>query len=171
MNFQKWKPVHSHHLHEHNLLLLLSNVKQNHAREAKLRAAQSIVKTPGPNLEVMLQPRRKNKIISGNHWPFGWSWVTHLESLNGGFGMSVNIIYFTLFCEDGGWKRLSNMPKVTQLVQKQSLEKTLEVLNPTQLNIHSTETQVSQGNMKTKFSLQAKWAPWSHKGAGWMPTS
>ena len=48
------------------------------------------------------------------------------------------------------------MPKVTQLVQKQSLEKTLEVLNPTQLNIHSTETQVSQGNMKTKFSLQAK---------------
>lgn len=48
------------------------------------------------------------------------------------------------------------LPKVTQLVQGQSLEKTLHLLNPTQFNILSTETQVPQGHMEPKFSLQAQ---------------
>lgn len=34
--------AHSHHLCEHNLLLLPSKVKQNHAGKAKPRATQSI---------------------------------------------------------------------------------------------------------------------------------
>lgn len=98
MNFQKWKTVHSHNLHEYNLLLLPSNVKQNHAKEAKLRAAQSIVKTPGPRPWGYTTATEKELgAASGNHWPSRHSWVTHLKSLNDGCGISIDIIYFNSF--------------------------------------------------------------------------
>lgn len=51
---------------------------------------------------------------------------------------------------------MRNLPKVTHLVQVQRLDKTIDLLNPTQFNIYSKETQVPQRRMGPKFSLQPK---------------
>lgn len=41
-------------------------------------------------------------------------------------------------------------------VQEQSWEKIFELLNPTEFNIRSSETQVLQGRMEPEFSMQVK---------------
>lgn len=41
-------------------------------------------------------------------------------------------------------------------VQEQSLEKILDLLNPTKFNICSSETQVPQGHVEPEFSVQVK---------------
>lgn len=136
MNFQKWKTVHAHHLHEYNLLLLPANVKQNHAKEAKLRAAQSIVKAPGPQTWGYTTATEKELgTASGNRWESGQSWVTHLKSLSGGSGISIDIIYFNYFLLRWRMKEVERLAQgYPTSVQGQSLEKKLYLLNPTQFN-------------------------------------
>lgn len=141
MNFQKWKTVHSHHLHKYNLLLLSSNVKQNHAKKkkAELRAAQSIVKTPEPrHWGYTIVTEKELGATSANHWPSRQSWMTHLKSLNGGSGISIDIIYFKSFLWIWRVKKVERLAQGYPTSSRTEPRKELICLesHPVQLSFH-----------------------------------